>query len=94
MAREKSLSMVAKYTLTFGVYFVFLAYGLGYSIVSPTLLALCEQLSVSFASISHGILLRSFSFCIGSLIGEFDSALAPRPFPLRPRSCQGWSWAK
>lgn len=68
--QAKPLSTFAKYSLTFGVYFVFFAYGLGYSIVSPTLLTLRDQLTVSFPFVSYGVLLRSFSFCIGSLIGE------------------------
>lgn len=66
-----TLSTFAKYALTFGVYFCFFAYGLGYSIVSPVLLTLCDQLGSSFEEVSRGVLLRSFSFCIGSLIGEF-----------------------
>lgn len=70
VAENTSLSLFAKYALTFGVYFCFFAYGLGYSIVSPVLLTLCDQLNVTFQAVSHGVLLRSFSFCIGSLIGK------------------------
>jgi len=56
-----------KYTLTFAVYFCYFTYGLGFSIIGPTLLDVAELTRSSFHQVSLGVVSRSATYCAGAL---------------------------
>jgi FHS family Na+ dependent glucose MFS transporter 1 len=56
-----------KYILTFAVYFCYFTYGLGFSIIGPTLLDIAELVRSSFHEVSFGVVSRSASYCAGAL---------------------------
>ena len=56
-----------KYILTFAVYFCYFTYGLGFSIIGPTLLDVAELVRASFHEVSFGVVARSATYCAGAL---------------------------
>ena len=70
---ENYFSTLSKYALTLGVYFNFFAHGLAYSMISLVLLTLRDQLNVEYTQVNYGVLLRSFTFCVGSLLGKLSN---------------------
>lgn len=49
--------------------------GLGYSLIGATLLDLAENTNSSFESVTNGLVVRSVTYCIGSVVGVFTRAL-------------------